>query len=269
MFLEYLFLECSPILIPFDFIPEVRLDKDLNLSLWMLFMIVIVSIIVFSRLKEMKEDLVSQESESTKIFMFVVLLFFSGLHLFLHFGFLLNSSIAFCEGVNAFTPPPSPVQFPEEPVTPPHAPVPQPPVVIPHAQPLLSDDTRMSLLYHRYLVLNLGGRTDDLDRMVSILHAQVIVERYVEAALVDDGFPTYSILYQYREIRGLIHSPRGELLSPSTYNSYVTLIREHGTRESVPYRRILRAIQNNEILLERGSEHSRRMRALHVRFGGR
>ncbi|KAG8646845.1 hypothetical protein MANES_09G035001v8 [Manihot esculenta] len=133
-------------------------------------------------------------------------------------------------GINTFLPPPSPVQLSEEPVTPPEAPpVPQPvpqPVVIPQlAQPLISDDTRRSLLYNRYLLLNLGGN-EDLQRMVSIIDAQVIVERDVEAALVDDGFRPNSILARYREIQGLIHSPQGELLSECTYHSYVTQIRE-------------------------------------------
>lgn len=213
----------------------------------------IVSIIVLSRLnKEMEEDLVYQESYSTKISLFVLLLlFFSGIHLFLDLGFRPNPSVAYCEGGNVFSPPPSPVQLPEEPLTPPEEPpVPQP-VVIPQLdQPLISDETRRSLLYTRCLLLNLGGN-DDLRRMLSIIDAQVIVERYVEAALVDDGFNSHSILSKYRDIRGFIHSPQGELLSARTYDSYVTQIREHGTRESVPYRRIMRAIQNYDLFLER------------------
>ena len=162
-----------------------------------------------------------------------------------------NPYIAYCDGGNAFTPPPSPVQLPEQPVTPPEEPpVPQPVVIPQLAQPLISDDTRRSLLYNRYLLLNFGGN-DDLRRMLSIIDAQVIVERYVEAALVDDGFNSHSILSRYTNIRGILHSPQGGLLSQHTYDSYVTQIREHGTRESVPYRRIMRAIQNYDLLLER------------------
>lgn len=255
MFLYFFFIECSPILIPFDFLPEVSqffLDKDLYF--WISF--IIVSVIVLSRLnKEMKEDLnflVSQESESTKIASFVLLLlFFSGIHVSLGFGLKPNPSIAYCDVGNAFTPPPSPVQLPEEPVTPPEEPpVPQPVVIPQLAQPLISDDTRRSLLYNRYLLLNFGGN-DDLRHMLSIIDAQVIVERYVEAALIDDGFNSHSILSRYTNIRGILHSPQGRLLSQHTYDSYVTQIREHGTRESVPYRRIMRAIQNYDLFLER------------------
>ncbi|KAC9255310.1 hypothetical protein E3N88_46109 [Mikania micrantha] len=130
------------------------------------------------------------------------------------------------------------------------------PVVIPQlAQPLLSDEDRRNVLYHRYLLLNLGG-SDDLRRMVSTIHAQLIVERYVEAALVEDGFHPPEIVSQYRDIRGSLHSPQGRLLGVRTYESYVTQIRGHGTRESVPYRRLLRAIHHYDILLSRRNRES-------------
>ncbi|KAL8223268.1 hypothetical protein R6Q57_020667 [Mikania cordata] len=143
---------------------------------------------------------------------------------------------------------------PPQPDTPP---IPDPvPVVIPQlAQPLHSDEERRNVLYHRYLLLNLGG-SDDLRRMVSTIHAQLIVERYVEAALVDDGFHPTEIVSQYRDIRGSIHCPQGRLLGVRTYESYVTQIRAHGTRESVPYRRVLRAIHNSDILLSRRNRES-------------
>jgi photosystem II P680 reaction center D1 protein len=99
-------------------------------------------------------------------------------------------------------------------------------------------------------LLNWGG-SDDLRRMVTIIDAQVIIERFVEAALVDDGFHPDSILARYREIRGILHSPRGTLLGERTYNSYLTQIREHGTRESVPYRRVISAIRGYNLLLDR------------------
>ncbi|KAI4297957.1 hypothetical protein L6164_037810 [Bauhinia variegata] len=150
--------------------------------------------------------------------------------------------IAYCEG--PLSPPPSP---PEEPVNPPEAPLVPQPVVIPQlAQPLILDESRNRILYERYGALNVGG---DLRRMVSIINAQFLVERYVEAALVDDGFPANSILANYRLLRGILHSPQGELFTEQTYNSYVTQIRERGTRQSVPYRRILRAIHNSDLFL--------------------
>jgi hypothetical protein len=95
------------------------------------------------------------------------------------------------------------------------------------------------------------GGDPDLRRMVSIIDAQTLVEQNVEAALVHDGFHPDAILARYREIRGFLHSPRGELLSERTYQSYVTQIRELGTRQSVPYQRISAAIRRSDLLLER------------------
>lgn len=98
-------------------------------------------------------------------------------------------------------------------------------------------------------MLNLGG-DDNLQRMTSTVYAQAIVERYVEAALVEDGFHPHDILNEYRDIRGSLHSPHGRLLGVRTYESYIAQIRAQGTRESVPYQRVLRAI-NRDLLLPR------------------
>jgi photosystem II P680 reaction center D1 protein len=85
--------------------------------------------------------------------------------------------------------------------------------------------------------------------MVSTINAQLLVERYVEAALVSDGFHPQAILDEYRDIRGSLHYPTGRLLGVRTYESYVSQIRELGTRESVPYRRVLRTINRDLLLL--------------------
>jgi hypothetical protein len=157
--------------------------------------------------------------------------------------------VAWCDAGNASPPFIPPGQQPPlpQPDTPP-API---PVVIPELpQPLLSEEYRRNSLYNRYLVLNFG-RNDDLRRMVSTIDAQMIVERSVEAALVDDGFHPGSIVGRYRDIRGLLHSPQGQLLGVRTYESYVTQIMGLGTRESVPYRRVLRAIDRCDLLLPR------------------
>lgn len=96
------------------------------------------------------------------------------------------------------SPPGQPLPLPQ-PETPP---IPEPaPIIIPRLpQPLLTDEYRRHVLYTRYSVLNLGG-DDDLIRMASTVYAQAIVERYVEAALVEDGFHPQSILRRYPEIR--------------------------------------------------------------------
>jgi len=171
--------------------------------------------------------------------------------LFALFIFLLaatcsNPVVAWCDAGNPsppLSPAGQPLPLPETP------PAPHPvPVVIPElAHPLISDEERSRILYQRYLVNNFGGN-DNPRRMVSTINAQLIVERSVEAALVSDGFPAQAVVDQYRDIRGVLHSPQGRLLSVRTYESYVTQILERGTRESVPYRRVLRAIARYDIL---------------------
>nr|YP_010944233.1 ATPase subunit 1 [Synotis nagensium]WLW15869.1 ATPase subunit 1 [Synotis nagensium] len=161
----------------------------------------------------------------------------------------MGLEVAYCDHRDAFSVPNSPASSPaqELPESPP-API---PVVIPELpQPLLSEEYRRNSLYNRYLVLNFGGN-DDLRRMVSTIDAQAIVERYVEAALVDDGFHPRAILRRYHEIRSVLHSPQGQLLGVRAYESYLSQIREHGTRDSVPYRRVLRAIDRCDLLLPR------------------
>ena len=129
---------------------------------------------------------------------------------------------------------------------------PQPPApLIPHLHhPLLSDQERSYVLYSRSALLNLG-KNDGFINMNSIISNQVIVERSIEAALVDDGFHPLSILRRYADIRHFLHSPKGELLSERTYSDYVSQIREQGTRESVPYRRVIQAVRSSHLLLER------------------
>ncbi|OWM62588.1 hypothetical protein CDL15_Pgr000027 [Punica granatum] len=162
----------------------------------------------------------------------------------------MSSVILDCDGLHAFSPPPTPAPLPEDPLTPPEAPpVPQP--VIPQLEvPLIGDTSRIRVLYDRYLFLNFGG-DDNLRRMVDMIDVQFIVERHIEAALVDDGYSPNSIIAEYRSIRGLIHSPRGRLMTQTTYNSYLTQIMREGTRESVPYRRVITAIRRLYLSFER------------------
>ena len=40
-------------------------------------------------------------------------------------------------------------------------------------------------------------------------------------------------------------------MTPRTYQSYVMQIMEHGTRQSLPYLRVIQAIHHSHILLDR------------------
>nr|YP_010380953.1 cytochrome c oxidase subunit 2 [Stylosanthes pilosa]UDH54838.1 cytochrome c oxidase subunit 2 [Stylosanthes pilosa] len=128
----------------------------------------------------------------------------------------------------------------------------QPPVpVIPQLDPpLLTVEERRGILYRRFGLLNFGGN-DNLRRMTSIINYQTIVETSIEAALVDDGFSPQSILLRYPQIRGYLHSPSGDLMAARTYQSFANQIMGLGTRESVPYQRVIQAIHRSHILLDR------------------
>ncbi|KAL7616884.1 ATPase subunit 1 (mitochondrion) [Lactuca sativa] len=161
----------------------------------------------------------------------------------------MGLEIAWCDHRNAFSVPQSPAASQELPESPPPPPVPP---AVPTTEPLLSDQVRNSILYQRYLTLDFGvGDPGDLSRMVSIITNQFVIERSVEQALLQDGWSAGSILAQYTSIRGVVHTPQGRLLSPRTYESYVSQINEQGTRQSVPYRRITRALNNFDLVLER------------------
>jgi hypothetical protein len=128
---------------------------------------------------------------------------------------------------------------------------PAPPVVIPRLYPPLIDAVaRQTALYQRYTVFNFGGN-NSLAQLVEVIDAQMQIEIHIEAALVEDGFSPDSILVRSNQIRGLIHSPRGELLTQRTYASYLTQIDTRGTRASVPYRRVISAIRHFNLFLER------------------
>ena len=190
--------------------------------------------------------------------------------LFALFIFLLaaacsNTVVAWCDPGNP-SPPLSPLRQPLPLPEAPFPPGPEPIVVpgLPH--PPLTDAERGGVLTQGYLALisneerdgillslaNNQGGNDNLRRMVSTVEAQIIVERSVEEALVHDEIldPDF-IRHRYPEIRDVLHYPRGRLMGVRTYESYVTQIMERGTRESVPYRRVLSAIRRLAILLVR------------------
>lgn len=164
--------------------------------------------------------------------------------------------IAWCDPGNP-SPPPSPLRQPLPLPEAPFPPGPEPIVVPGLPQPLLTDAERGRVLTQGYFALipneerneillsleNNQGGNDNLRRMVSTVGAQMIIERSVEEALVHDEVlnPDF-IRHRYPEIRDVLHYPRGRLMGVRTYESYVTQIMERGTRESVPYRRVLQAI---------------------------
>ena len=125
----------------------------------------------------------------------------------------------------------------------------QQPVIPELHPPLLSDNTRQQELNNRLGFYWLGMSYNPEVRD-SFVRTQLLIERHIEAALVDDGYSRESVLAKRDQMRGFLFYPTGSALSESTYKSHLDQILENGTRQSVPYRRVCRAIKNLNLFLE-------------------
>lgn len=79
----------------------------------------------------------------------------------------------------------------------------------------------------------------DMRQFVSMVTKQTLIEKRVEAALVQDGFRPENILSQRHIMRGILFfNARGMAFSELTLNSYLNKIQRDGTRASLPYVRV-------------------------------
>lgn len=125
----------------------------------------------------------------------------------------------------------------------------QQPVIPELHPPLLDDHTREEELNDR-LGIHLAGLSYNSGVRDSFVQTQAQIEKYVEGALVADGYSRENVLGKRHLIRGFLFYPRGTALSESTYLSYLREIRENGTRQSLPYRRIMRALKSYDLFLD-------------------
>ena len=114
--------------------------------------------------------------------------------------------------------------------------------------PLIPDNLRMHELEERMAPYLIGIELS-ADVQSSILASQTEIEKKVEAALVIDGFNPNTLLAKRGQIRGFLFDPRAKLLGEKTYLNYVKSIDHEGTRACIPYRRVVRAIQEYELFL--------------------
>jgi len=164
-----------------------------------------------------------------------------------------NSCIGFCDGRNSSPSmvvdlnPPQPGE--EEAVE--FQPIEPPAPVIPELNPPLMGDMVRRWELQQRLPLSFLGRNDlsHLSLFLSILEKQIIVEKSVDAARVHDRYHPLSILARRHEIRGFLFYPRGTSLSDATLTRHIRQIELDGTRESIPYQRIARAIRNHHLWL--------------------
>ena len=113
--------------------------------------------------------------------------------------------------------------------------------------PLFEDAVRRTQLYYRLgphaVVNNL-----DLATIVDLVYQQAAVEKHLEAALIRDGISSIDLVAELNSVRCFSFYPHGAPGSAKTLSRYLRQITELGTRQSTPYRRIIRAIRDYELL---------------------
>ncbi|KAL8529161.1 hypothetical protein ACS0TY_006569 [Phlomoides rotata] len=87
------------------------------------------------------------------------------------------------------------------------------------------------------------------NQWASIIAAQISVEESIETALVEDGYRPEAILAKRDWIRGFMFYPSRTAFSEQTYVGYVRSIDNLGTRESVPYKQVIQAIENYDFFI--------------------
>lgn len=120
---------------------------------------------------------------------------------------------------------------------------------VPELPPVLDEAVRQAELAGR-LRLNWWGSLYNETILDSFVQSQMEIERNIEVALVADGYSPQVIFEKRHEIRGFLFYPNGRALSQNTYGDYLAQITHLGTRASVPYNRVVRAIKYCSLLLD-------------------
>lgn len=135
----------------------------------------------------------------------------------------------------------------------PHMEVPEPEIFVPDIpvleQPLIPDEVRRYILYER-----IGPQAYvfemELDTVVELVYRQAEIERHIEASLISDGIPIDSYWRNLNGLRSVLFSPHGTPLSQATLTRHLQQIAQNGTRQSIPYRRVYRAIRNFDLFFD-------------------
>jgi photosystem II P680 reaction center D1 protein len=125
----------------------------------------------------------------------------------------------------------------------------QQPVIPELEPPLLDDNSRREELAAR-LRANWWGVAYNERILDSFVQSQLSIERHVEAALVADGYSPQVVFERRHTIRGFLFYPEGRALQGGTYAGYLSQIANFGTRQSVPYQRLIRSVRNSNLFLE-------------------
>lgn len=132
-------------------------------------------------------------------------------------------------------------------------PEPEPEIFIPDIpvleQPLIPDEVRRYILFER-IGLQAYVFEMELDTVVELVYRQAEIERHIEASLISDGIPIYSYWRNLNRLRSVLFSPHGAPLSQATLTRHLQEIAQNGTRQSIPYRRVYRAIRNLDLFFD-------------------
>ena len=118
----------------------------------------------------------------------------------------------------------------------------------PNLHNLIPIQARMEELRNRLETNSIGQNLSE-NQWKGIVAAQIVVEENVETALVEDGYPPDAILAKRHQIRGFMFYPSGTPLSEKTYCSYAKTVEDLGPRASVPYKRVMKALERYDIFL--------------------
>lgn len=115
--------------------------------------------------------------------------------------------------------------------------------------PLLDDNTRRAELDER-LRTNWYAYAYTERNVDSFVRIQLQIDKHMEAALVEDGYSRQMVFEKRNKIRGFFLYPKGRALDLDTYKGHLDQIENWGTRQSVPYRYIRRALTHYDLILD-------------------
>ncbi|CAI8600281.1 unnamed protein product [Vicia faba] len=116
--------------------------------------------------------------------------------------------------------------------------------------PLQEDGQRRQELSDRLGINSIGSDMPDEVRE-SILKTHNSIELKIEKALRSDRFSEDSLMEKRHQIRGVLFYPNGKALSLRTYNQHLHYMENFGTHRSVPYKRVIKALYNQDLELEK------------------
>ena len=114
--------------------------------------------------------------------------------------------------------------------------------------PLVCDQIR-ELGLRQFCSLKNWGQNDIKLQEMLIAKLQII-EKSVEIALLEDGLPRIILFRKLHELRAFMHcNSNGEMFKIATYNAYIAKIEQYSVRRTMPYTRVVNAIQANDIII--------------------